>query len=285
MASNITILNSYNKGASNIRGEFLLSTADPNDCYTGGVTTTTNPDEFISEDIGGGGGGDNNCTDNGYYFYPFADGTGKYYSKKTITNNGNTIYSNQVASTAKFSTKYFKEYNNITLQYGGLGLSSPYGQSGYFYTDTISYNVEKYQYYTTGNVLTNINWSGYLNINHTLLGGFYGVNDYYIDNWSMDLGTWSGVNDPSRVLVNGSPYWNILETQSANRGGSISNTSGAIQYGAGDLTYSVVANLLPYGTGSDGQFLVNYSPTYAPSMPMSNIIYKAIGTMELLCLV
>jgi hypothetical protein len=49
VASNITTLNSYNKGASNIRGEFLLSTTDPNDCYTGGITTTTNSDEFISE--------------------------------------------------------------------------------------------------------------------------------------------------------------------------------------------------------------------------------------------
>lgn len=282
MASNIITLNSYTRGASNVRGHFLLSTNDPNDCYTGGVITTENPDEFISETINGNGGS-GSCVDTGYYFSPFTDGNGNYYSKKTIVNNGNTTYSDQVPSTAKFSLKYFKEYNNITLQYGGLGYTTPYGSNGYFYTDNILYNVEKYQYYTTGNVLTNKDWSGYLDINHTLLGGFYGVNDYYIDTWSMNLGTWSGANDPSRVLVNGNPYWNILETQSANRGGIVSNTSGTIQYGAGDLTYSVVANLLPYGTGVGGQYLVNYLPAFAPQMNMGAITYRATGIMELLC--
>ena len=51
MANNITTLNSYTRGASNIRGSFLISTNDPNDCYTGGVTITENTDEFISEDL------------------------------------------------------------------------------------------------------------------------------------------------------------------------------------------------------------------------------------------
>ncbi len=265
-----------------MRGDFLLSTNDPNDCYTGGTSTTTNPDAFISEsaintaDI---------CVDTGYYFSPFTDGNGNYYSKKTIVNNGNTTYSNQVPSTAKFCTKYFKEYNNITLQYGGLGYTTPYGSSGYYYTDTISYNVEKYQYYTTGNVLTNRDWKGNLDVNHTLVGGFYGLDKWYIDIWSMNLGTWAAANDPSRNLVNGNPYWEIIETQNAYGNSGIRNSSGSIQWGAGDLIYSVVANLLPYGTGSGGRFLVNYGPTYSPSMDMGAIIYRATGIMELLCLV
>lgn len=46
--SNIIKLNSYTKGRSVIRGSFLVSTDNPNDCFV--TTKTTTPqNEFIKE--------------------------------------------------------------------------------------------------------------------------------------------------------------------------------------------------------------------------------------------
>jgi hypothetical protein len=136
VASNITILNSYNKGASNIRGEFLLSTDDPNDCYTGGTTTTTNSDEFISEDIvvGGNGGGTMDCTgcgtstveaSNGYC--AFKSGNTGYsnilgYSDQLIINLNDTgAYATPAPSLASYRSTNYCKFKTKTINQIGPG--------------------------------------------------------------------------------------------------------------------------------------------------------------------
>ena len=77
MASNIITLNSYTKGTSNIKGEFPISTEDPNTCYIKN-TSITNA-QFVSDDAGGGGGGGGLC----FYQCP---STGEWFECFTISS-------------------------------------------------------------------------------------------------------------------------------------------------------------------------------------------------------
>lgn len=138
MASNITTLNSYTRGSSNIRGEFLLSTSDPNNCYTGGVTTTENPDEFISENIfsGSGGGGITDCTgcgttivqtSNGYCAFtknnnPINNTSILGYSDQIIINlNGTGTYGNPPPSIASYRSTNYCKFKTKTINQIGPG--------------------------------------------------------------------------------------------------------------------------------------------------------------------
>ena len=278
MSTDIDILKFYTKNKSIIRGDFLISNTDQFGCINlskNGVAGGGGAPP------GGGGGGESFCVNTGYYFSPFTDGNGNYFSTKQITINGNTTYFDPVKSTARFSLKTFSEGNNIKIDYGGFGITTPPGYAGYYYTDTISYNVEKKQYYTTNNVLTDKDWSGSLNVEHKLFGGFYGPDKWYNWVWSMNLGTWTGDDDILNHLTNGYPYWNIDETQDSH-GSFIFRGHVNYSWGAG-AGYSVVTDLLPIAVGSNNNFLVQNLGGAASSLDMSYITYNATGIMTLLC--
>ncbi|NBO98567.1 MAG: hypothetical protein EBU90_00295 [Proteobacteria bacterium] len=131
MASNIITLNSYTRGASNVRGDFLLSTNDPNDCYTGGTSTTTNPDQFIPESkninavtVDAGCGCVNDYVKFWYPIYGALDGGAIYYSPSNTTGYSKVVSKVTNANTLTRSlegtvTPYTCGYSHCNLNISG----------------------------------------------------------------------------------------------------------------------------------------------------------------------
>jgi hypothetical protein len=131
VASNLISLNTYTKGTSNVKGDFLVSTNDPGTCYTGTAVTIDSSDSFIAEtdpnrpltDQGCGYTGNNDIP----WWYPINsqwDGGSLYYNSNSQTGYSiyTTVIKNANSSSSSFSgniTQYNCGYTHAIFKASG----------------------------------------------------------------------------------------------------------------------------------------------------------------------
>jgi hypothetical protein len=264
--SNIIKLNSYTKGRSVIRGSFLVSTDDPNDCFV--TTKTTTPqNEFIPEGIivgpiepiscGSGGG-----------FSPFYLNS-NYCSEILINLQQSGSYGNPpptytslnvVLSSNKFSVKTIEESNDWD-----------YTNSNYVYTG----HYESKKTITLNNVGSEItDNSGHLNAT-TSYERYDGT--IVTCQWSLTLNNngWSG------------ELTQIATGPDASYYGSYSTTATNYSTGMGAYIYSETG-LLPAGQNYFGNRIDNlnapipFGKFWNNSISQTDLIKNATGYKRLL---
>jgi hypothetical protein len=113
VASNLISLNTYTKGNSNVKGDFLVSTNDPGTCYTGTNTITDSSDFFIPEDDPNRPLTDQGCGYTGNNDVPW------WYPINSIWDGGSINYNNSNTTGYSILTNTIKNANSSSVNFSG----------------------------------------------------------------------------------------------------------------------------------------------------------------------